>query len=874
MRIATPTTPFREHEIALWGGKGHGLIAIAQWGVTVPPFFIIPSSLFAALGPWPDGFTAGELRHQVWERATTPETMARLRGLIEEGLQGISQAEWLAVRSSASDEDAGGASLAGQMDTYLNVANQVDAILKHVLFCWQSFFSDRAVSYRAQMKLDSTNQAMAVVVQEMVPAERSLVGFSANPLTRDPDQMLISAVWGLGEALVSGAVDADQYLVSAATGASIATTLSGQAQMGVRPAGGGVAMVDVPVEKQGQAVLPEADLAKVQAMLATLARSSGRPVDVEAAMVGDTLYCLQCRPITTPIGGRKMLWDNSNIVESYAGVTTPLTFTFASFSYDVVYTLFGQMLGVPPAVHKRHAREMRTYLGLMNGRVYYNLLTWYRSMAYLPGFAFTRSAMENMMGVKESLNFELPQSGTTWQKWTRDLPQMVGMIGRIIYFFATIDSMVDRFNARFNSVYLKYRDASFNGWGSDRCMDLWTEFQNELLHHWQAPIMSDTGAMIGYALLRKSCETWLPDMPGIQNDLLAGEGGIESTQPTKRLLALAQKMQAIPGAKDTLVDLESFRRAMAEDPRFAGIQTDWNDWLVRYGDRCMNELKLEEASLREKPEFLLQMLRNYLNMPSIDLHAMEAKEQAVRAKAEADADAKLSFGHRFWFRRIVRWARKHVKNRENLRFARTRMFGLMRRVFLATGEDFVREGALKAREDVFYLTLDELVAYVDGRSVTRDLGALATLRKGEFNAFRPDEPDERFITTGLPHWNQVYRAPATGEVGDGELVGTPCCPGIIEGPTKLVRDPGDDMNLNGQILVAPRTDPGWVALYPSVSGLLIEKGSVLSHSAIVARELGLPTIVGIKGLCGRLADGQTVRMDGASGRVEIVDEAR
>lgn len=871
MRVATPASPYREHELGQWGGKGHSLIALSQWGVTVPPFFVIPSSLFAALGPLPINRDAGEMRHLIWERANKPEIRDALRALIDEGLQAIGDVAWVAVRSSASDEDGIGASLAGQMDTFLNVPCTVDDVLPRVIFCWQSLYSDRAVSYRVQRRLDGERPSMAVVVQMMVPAERSMVAFSANPLNRDPDHMLISAARGLGEALVSGAVDADQYILQAHTGNLVERTLGSQDQMAVSVPAGGVAMVDVPVDQVGQPVLNDAELRQVHAMLATLARSAGRPVDVEAAMVGDTLYCLQCRPITTPIGGRKMLWDNSNIVESYAGVTTPLTFTFASFSYDVVYTLFGQMLGVPPLVHKQHAREMRTYLGLMNGRVYYNLLTWYRSMAYLPGFAFTRAAMENMMGVKESLNYELPKSGTAWQKWTRDLPQMLGMIGRIVYYFATIDRLVGDFETRFNRVYLKYRDASFAGWDADRCLDLWTEFQNDLLHHWQAPIMSDTGAMIGYALLRKSCEKWLPDLPGIQNDLLAGEGGIESTQPTKRLLALAQKLHAIPDARDALTNLDTFRRAMEEDPRFAGIQTDWNDWLVRYGDRCMNELKLEEPSLREKPDFLLQMLRNYLNMPSIDLHAMEAQEQAVRAKAEADAEARLSLGRRFWFRRIVRWARKHVKNRENLRFARTRMFGLMRRVFLAIGEDFQREGVLKARDDVFYLTLDELIAYVDGRSVTRDLGALAALRKAEFEAYRPDEPDERFITTGLPHWNQTMRAPASTDVAEGDLVGTPCCPGIIEGPTKLVRDPGDDMTLNGEILVAPRTDPGWVALYPSVSGLLIEKGSVLSHSAIVARELGLPTIVGIKGLCDRLASGQRVKMDGASGRVEIIE---
>jgi pyruvate,water dikinase len=869
MRIATNQSPYREHELGLWGGKGHGLIAISQWGVSVPPFFVLPSSLFAALGAWPAGLDAGHLRHLVWERANTPEIKQKLLSLIDEGLKGLGPVEWVAVRSSASDEDAGAASLAGQMDTFLNTPCQAEAILSRVIFCWQSFFSDRAVSYRQQKKMDSTHQAMAVVVQVMVPAERSLVGFSANPLNRDPDQMLVSAVWGLGEALVSGAVDADQYVISAA-GKPLETTLGGQAQMGVRKDGGGVDMVAVPAEKQDQPVLAEADLAKVHAMLGTLARSAGRPVDVEAAFVGDTLYCLQCRPITTPIGGRKLLWDNSNIVESYSGVTTPLTFSFASHCYEVVYTLFGQMLGISPEVHKKRAREMKTYLGLMNGRVYYNLLQWYRSLADLPGFAFTRTAMEGMMGVKETLNYELPQAGSAWQKWTRDLPQIVRMAGRITYYFATIDTLVATFEQRFARVYLQYRDASFDGWTAPRCMDLWVELQNELLHHWQAPIMSDCGAMMGYAMLRKSCEKWFPDQPGIQNDLLAGEGGIESTQPTKRLLAMAQKLQVIPNVKDSLRDLATFRRAMEEDPRFVGIQADWDDWLLRYGDRCMNELKLEEPSLREKPDFILQILRNYLNRP-VDLQAMEAQEQAVRANAEAEADKRLGFLQRRWFRKVLGWARKHVKNRENLRFARTRMFGLMRRLFLAVGDDLVREGLLKQRQDVFYLAIDELVAYVDGRSITRNLGALVELRKGEFLTYHPDEPDERFITSGLPHWNQQYRTPSAAAATDGDLVGTPCCPGIIEGRTKLVRDPNDDMNLNGEILVAPRTDPGWVSLYPSVSGLLIEKGSVLSHSAIVARELGLPTIVGIKGLCDRLSSGQTVRMDGAAGRVEVLE---
>lgn len=179
-------------------------------------------------------------------------------------------------------------------------------------------------------------------------------------------------------------------------------------------------------------------------------------------------------------------------------------------------------------------------------------------------------------------------------------------------------------------------------------------------------------------------------------------------------------------------------------------------------------------------------------------------------------------------------------------------------------------------DDIFYLTVEEIVAYVDGRSVTRNLRALVDLRRAEFEAFRAVEPDERFATFGLPHVLERYvghaRMSAQHGLGPDELVGTPCCPGQVEARTRLVREPGDDLRLAGEILVAPRTDPGWVALYPAVSGLLVEKGSILSHSAIVAREFGLPTIVGMKGLCARLDRGQRVRMDGTSGRVVILGE--
>jgi pyruvate,water dikinase len=266
------------------------------------------------------------------------------------------------------------------------------------------------------------------------------------------------------------------------------------------------------------------------------------------------------------------------------------------------------------------------------------------------------------------------------------------------------------------------------------------------------------------------------------------------------------------------------------------------------------------------------MLRNYVAMPPFDAEAVAAEERAGRSRAEAKLKTALA-GHPFraWqFGVVLGWTRMHLRNRENMRFARTRLTGVVRRLFVAVGQDLVARGALAEPDDVYYLTVDELTAYVDGRSVTRDLAALAALRRAEFEGYRAEEPPERFVTIGLPHRHR-FAPTASDEASDGALSGTPCCAGVVEGPTRLIRDPDSDMTLRGEILVAPRTDPGWVALFPAATGLLVERGSVLSHSAIVARELGLPTIVGIPGLCRRLDKGQRVRMDGATGRIEVLE---
>ncbi|MEO7956474.1 MAG: PEP-utilizing enzyme, partial [Fibrobacteria bacterium] len=293
--------------------------------------------------------------------------------------------------------------------------------------------------------------------------------------------------------------------------------------------------------------------------------------------------------------------------------------------------------------------------------------------------------------------------------------------------------------------------------------------------------------------------------------------------------------------------------------------------------RSMNELKLEVPTLEEDPSFIFSTLKNYFSAPDLAMAALGHSSSVGREAAEARVAAALrgNAARRLLFAWVLKNAVRHIRNREAMRLARSRVYGLVRKLALAYGGHLRAAGILPHRDDVFFLSIQELQAFAEGRSLTMDLGALAALRKREYAVFAAEaEPAERFHTIGMPYHGQKY----AGEGGianlDGNLLkGMTCCAGVRKGKVRIIRAPEDDLRLSGEILAAPRTDPGWIPLYPSISALLIEKGSVLSHSAIVAREMGIPTIVGIENLTRRLRDGDEVEVDAAAGTVRILSRA-
>ncbi|MFH1575206.1 MAG: PEP-utilizing enzyme, partial [Acidobacteriota bacterium] len=278
----------------------------------------------------------------------------------------------------------------------------------------------------------------------------------------------------------------------------------------------------------------------------------------------------------------------------------------------------------------------------------------------------------------------------------------------------------------------------------------------------------------------------------------------------------------------------------------------------------------------------LASIRSYLPRQELNLESLEMREQAVRKRAEGQVRSRL----RGWrpsflapgyllFQWVLKRARRHVIDRENMRFARTRVFGVVRDLFNATGTKLYQGGHLDGPRDVFYLEVPEILGFVRGTVTSPDLRGLAQSRKQEFQRYYEEAPPpDRFETTGAVwHGNEFLGEAVTEQREDSPVLqGHGCCPGVVKGMVRVITSPHEDRLEKGDILVAKETDPGWITLFPLASGLLIERGSVLSHSAIVARELGIPAIVGIAGLTRTLRSGQYVEMDGARGTVAILSK--
>lgn len=840
------------------GGKARNLAELSNLGLNVPYWVVL----------------SRETLHAFSDEQGNLQLPA---DVVNEVRSHFSDSDFLAVRSSALDEDGGDFSFAGLFETRLFVRKE--ELETHIQDVWRSSFAERVQLYREKNGLKH-QAGLGIIVQVMIPAESSGVAFGVNPVTGNRKQQLISAVYGLGEGLVSGELDADNYLVDSTIHTEI-TKKTHEFRLNTTKQSG-IVKEELPEKKRTKQVLYKEQIWEVQKLVKKLGNHFHKPQDIEFAYYNRKLYLLQSRPITSlgKVADKQdayVLWDNSNIIESYPGVTTPLTFSFISKSYEGAYRLFCEYLGVDQKVIEQNNGVFENTLGLINGRVYYNLKTWHLMLAMLPGYSINARFMEKMMGVKE--RFDVPQSYliSKGQAWWRIVKMVFKMASR----YYSLPRKRKQFGMLLNETIAQYKALDLNEKSANELLQLYLDFEKTLLNEWKAPLLNDFFAMIWFGRLQSACEKKLKSSnPNIHNDLLCGSADIISTQPIHRTIALASEISQSPQLKKLFLEQSSFQIWQA-------LQTDQNPdetkrlhaeivrYIADFGERCIGELKLETISYTQDPTLFIDILKTYVQNGITENKRSGNTEEAIRSKAEKEVKALLgwNFYRKYTFNKTLRKARELVSARENLRYERTRAFGIVRELFSAMGVRFYAEGILDHERDIFYLTKEEITQYIQGRAVTQDLKKLVALRKEEFAGYEEMEvPAERFASYGpVYHANDFFSTEKVEEL-EGDLKGIGCCPGRVTARVQVVKNPKDIQTLNGSILVTSSTDPGWVTLFPSASAIIVERGSLLSHSAIVSREMGIPCIVGVTGLLRTLKTGDLVEMDGSTGVIKRIKE--
>lgn len=854
------------------GSKAKNLFRLKRIGMPVPRFVVIPWEALTEAIP-------EALRDADEAQISSYDEPIRFGPGFMDSLEGFfGDVTHFAVRSSAADEDGATFSFAGQLESFLFVPKK--EVERRITDVWRSAFSERIAGYRKHHGIESFPD-LGVIIQEMVDADASGVAFGANPVNGNRDQKFINAVYGLGEGLVSGQLDADQVVLNP-TGIFYTPALKNRKLSFDHQSRAGTTWTEVPSEHQNGHVLTNEQIRRMGKILEKLEQEFLHPQDIEFAVKDGRLYLLQTRPITTlktpqAARGNYILWDNSNIIESYPGVTTPLTFSFISKSYEVAYKLFSSYLGVGDDVIRQNENVFANTLGFLNGRVYYNLKSWYLMLAMVPGYSINARFMEKMMGVKEQ--FDIPGSYrlSKGKAWWRIAKMAVQMLFR----FLGLPKKRREFMQLVNSTITEYKAIDFSQKSAHELMHLYRAFEQKLLLEWKAPLLNDFFAMIWFGMLQKQCERLqdrapdgIPDNTGanLHNDLLCGSRDIISVEPVHRSIEIAADIADNPKLKLLFIS-ESAAGIMEElnrssDPAFIRIKEKADRYLRDFGERCVGELKLETVSFNQEPSRFIGVLKSYVETGITREQFSTERENLIRLQAEKQIDEKLAGSpFRMWkLKRTLRYARELVSARENLRYERTRAFGIVRELFSFMGKRFKSDGLLENDRDIFFLTKEEIFSYLEGIAVTRDLPALVALRKHEFEACKKAGPlSERFATYGTPYRDNDFFNVDRPDTVDGQLKGTGCSPGRVSGKVRVVHDPSEVTSLNGDILVTTSTDPGWVILFPGAAGIIVERGSLLSHSAIVSREMGKPCIVGVAGLMKTLKTGDQIDMDGSTG---------
>jgi rifampicin phosphotransferase len=801
-----------------------------------------------------------------------------LREAIEEAARTIGIGPYI-VRSSARGEDAVGASFAGQLDSVADVLPE--HLLEAVLEVWASRWSQRALAYSLAKSVSL--DGMGVVIQQQVASRWSGVLFTESP--SDRTRMLVEFCSGMGEALVSGRSNPGRLSIGRE---DLRFVLEAEPEDCLSPI---------------SSFVEDRHLAALGSLALRIERHFGRPQDIEWAMDGNgQLWIVQSRPITVaslgtssnasegtaPPAARKVarvVWSNANVNENFPNPISPLLYSIASQGYYHYFRNLGQSFGISCRRLEAVEEPLRHIIGVHGARMYYNLTSIHAVLRSAPCGELLASSFNEFIGSEPTDT----AAAVPLAKRAADRAAQALELSRIVlqttWQYLFVEWRVKRFERRIDDFAARTRPDILRDRSKQDLLEDLRGFLRIRCRQWNDAALADAGSMVCYGVLQRLLARAFPEenQQALHNSLLKALPGLVSAQPAIELWGLSELVRSNHVLSQLFVwqRPEAVLRFVNEDDRFADFENALARFLEQWGFRCSGELMLTVPSFQEDATPLIGLIRNYL-LSSGESPVEVLRRQTGQRVADTDRVQRELHSRRVLpvvprvmqraiVSRVLRWTQTCICLRERARLKQALLYSRLRRIVLEIGRRLASESRVERADDIFFLTADEIDALLSGSAMFPDgVRALIALRREQHaEASRVTPPDSLTLPEG-EHFRSSNAGGLAPSACGTALKGMGACGGVVTAPAAVLADVKESGRLRpGDVLVTRQTDPGWGPIFPLISGLVVERGGMLSHGAIIAREFGIPSVVGVKDATRRIAHGSMVTVDGNRGAIAI-----
>ena len=863
------------------GGKGANLGELTRIeGIHVPDGFCISTEAFKRIiGEMPlmNGLLDQLSLFKVEDRDKIGELSGEIRRVIEGipippdiqqeislFLSGLGEMNAYAVRSSATAEDLPTASFAGQQDTYLNIIGK-KAILQHISKCWASLFTGRAIIYRLQNGFDHRKVLQSVVVQQMVFPQAAGILFTADPVTGNRKLLSIDASFGLGEAMVSGLVNADNYQVC--NGGITRKKIFTKKLAIYALKDGGTKEQEIEAEKQNSQALTDEQILQLERIGRKIEKHFGSPQDIEWCLADDTFYIIQSRPITTlypiPAAPSASLWRPM-------AANDPENHVYVSVGHQQMMTDAMKPLGLSFWLLTTQAPMCTA-----GGRLFVDVSNMLASPA-------GRKTIIDVLGKSDPLIKDALTTVIARGDFIKPLPDDKKESGNgksnkgasprdyqtlNDYDPAIVTDLIR--NRRTSIAVLKQNIQAKSGSG---LFDFILEDLQQLKKILSDPqsfgvIMTGMNAL---SWINEKMNEWLDEKNAADTLAQSAPNNITSEMGLE-LLDVADVIRPYPEVIEYLqqVNDDNFLNELGKFDGGRETRDAINAYLDKYGMRCAGEIDITKTRWAEKPIILIPMiLTNIKNFePNAGNRRFEQgrKEALEKEQALLDRLNQLPDGHQKVreTKRMIDLVRNFAGFREYPKYSIVSRYFVYKQALLKEAEQLVQTGVIREKEDIYYLSFEELREVVGTNKLDYQI---ISKRKDEYGLYEKLTPP-RVITSDGEIITGAYKRE---NLPAGAIAGLAVSSGVIEGRARVILNMEDADPEDGDILVTTFTDPSWTPLFVSIKGLVTEVGGLMTHGAVIAREYGLPAVVGVENATRLIKDGQRIRVHGTEGYVEIL----